>query len=103
MPFRYNFIGDPVIQPNTDWAEIDLKCLDLGISGATPSLAVIITTFDSQFKIGGEIICFGQNDEADEGEDDPIEITLQFDNFGTVASARAWLEEIGFTTIEETN
>lgn len=103
MPFRYNFFGDSIIQPNTDWAEIDLKCLDLGIVGATPSIAAINTTFDPQFKIGGEIICFGQNDETDEGEDDPIEITFQFDNFGTVASARAWLEEIGFSTIEEIN
>lgn len=101
MPTRKNFFGDIIFQPNTDFSEIDLYALDFGVAGAQPSVAILNTEFDPSFKIGGEITLFGDNTAADDGEEDPIEITFQFDNFGTVASARAWLEEIGFTQIEE--
>lgn len=103
MPTRKNLFGETIIQPNTGYSEIDSLALDKGVVGAEPSIATIFTEFDSNFKIGGEIILFGNNIEAEEGEDDPIEVSFQFDNFGTVASARAWLEEIGFTQIEEVN
>jgi hypothetical protein len=101
MPFRYNAFRDQIVQPMTPWEEIDLACLNLGVAAANPSIARIDKEFDPDYKIGGEIVLFGQNVEAEEGDDDPIEITFQFDNFGSIASARSWLEGLGFSTIEE--
>lgn len=103
MPFRSNLFGDTIIQPNTDWDEIAYQCDELGVLGAAPSVAILNTTFDPNFKIGGELVCYGQNAETEDGIDDPIEITFQFDNFGSVESARVWLADIGVTTIEETS
>jgi hypothetical protein len=102
MPFRQNAFGENIAQPGTEFAEIDLIMLDHhGISMAEPTHADLFVTYDENYKIGGEVFIFGQNIEADEGEDDPLEASITFDNFGTLESARAWLDSIGVTDITE--
>lgn len=101
MPFRSNFFGDTIIQPNTDWDEIAFRCDDFGIHNAKPSVAILNTTFDPNFKIGGELTLFGTNGFDAEDSEEPIEITFQFDNFGSVASARQWLQSLDVPHIDE--
>lgn len=102
MPFRKNFFGEQIIQPGTEYAEIDNLLLErFGIAAGEISIATIYKTFDQNFKIGGEIVVFGQNIDGEEGVDDPIEQAIQFDNFGTIGSAREWLDSLGVTNIEE--
>jgi len=102
MPFRYNAFGEAIIQPGTNLAEIDDLMMDAkGIAMAEPTNADLFTKYDPNFKIGGELFIFGQNIEAEEGEDDPLEATILFDNFGTLESAKAWLESIGCNTVTE--
>lgn len=100
MPFRYNTFRDTIFQPNTDFSEIDSASEKLGFVGVGPASATIYSEFDQSYKIGGELIVTARHYEA-EDDADPAEIIYQFDNFGTVASARAWLESLGFTQIEE--
>lgn len=102
MPFRYNAFGEAIAQPGTDFSEIaDLMMEVMGISMAEPTNADLFTEYDPNFKIGGELTIFGQNTTSEEGEDDPLEATLQFDNFGTIEAAHAWLYSIGCGTITE--
>lgn len=102
MPFRTNTFGEHIAQPGTEFAEIDLIMLDYkGISMAEPTHADLFTAYDENYKIGGELFIFGQNIDAEEGEDDPLEASITFDNFGSIENARQWLESIGVTDITE--
>lgn len=101
MPFRKNLFGDSIAQPGTEFAEIDEVMLERhGIAGAEISFADIYGS-DDDYKFGGELFLFGQNIEADEGEDDPQEASMNFDGFESIEDARAWLDSLGCTTINE--
>lgn len=100
MPFRSNFFGEKIAQPDTELSEIEDTLMDrYGASSVSLTGADLFTNGDDEFKFGGTLHFQIEIDEGEDDDGEPIigysDATMEFDGFASSDDARAAIISLG--------
>lgn len=100
MPFRTNFFGEKIAQPDTELSEIEDTLMDrYGATSVELTGADQFTNGDDEFKFGGTLHFQIEIEEGEDDDGDPItgysDATMEFDGFASYDDARAFLIGLG--------